>query len=292
MADTANQRVRQIAADNTIHTIAGLGLTTPGTLTLTAPSVIAYGTGQLIATLATTTSATGPITFLDTFNTTTTTIGTGALTADAANLSAGTLTAVTATLATSTLPAGHHSIIATYAGDLTHSSAQSSALAITIAPQQLTATITPARLLYGQSVPTLTATLTGLLPQDASNLSATFTTSATTLSPAGTYPITATLTGPAAGNYTLTASPVEPHHRPRPNPNHPHRLYKHHRPRPSPHPHHSRSQHHRRSPHRHHLPPRRRHHPLHRKRPCHRRRRLHHQLSRSWRPHPHHSLLW
>jgi sugar lactone lactonase YvrE len=207
LADTANQRVRQIAADNTIHTIAGLGLTTPGALTLIAPSVIAYGTGQLLATLATATSATGPITFLDTFNGTTTTIGTGTLIANAANLSAGTLTAVTATLAVSTLPAGHHSIIATYAGDLTHSSAQSSALAITIAPQQLTASITPAHLLYGQPIPGLIATLTGLLPQDASSLSATFTTTATTLSPAGTYPITATLTGPAAGNYTLTASP-------------------------------------------------------------------------------------
>src|SRR5216683_1628754 len=152
LSDTGNQRVRQIATDNTLHTIAGLGLTTPlGTATLTTNS---------------------------------------------------------ATLSTSTLPAGRHGIIATYAGDLTHPSAQSSTLSLTIAPQQITASITPAKLLYGQPIPVLNATLTGLLPQDASSLSATFTTTATTLSPAGTYPITATLTGPAAGNYTLTPSPA------------------------------------------------------------------------------------
>ena len=60
LADTGNQRIRQLdaapAPATTIHTIAGLGLTTPGALTLTAPSVIAYGTGQLTATLASTTT--------------------------------------------------------------------------------------------------------------------------------------------------------------------------------------------------------------------------------------------
>src|SRR5216683_2302076 len=152
LSDTGNQRVRQIATDNTIHTIADLGLTTPlGTATLTTNS---------------------------------------------------------ATLSTSTLPAGRHGIIATYAGDLTHPSAQSSTLSLTIAPQQITASITPAKLLYGQPIPVLNATLTGLLPQDASSLSATVTTTAKALSPAGTYPIAATLIGPAAGNYTLTPSPA------------------------------------------------------------------------------------
>lgn len=206
LADTGNQRIRQIGSDNTIHTIAGLGASTPGALTLSAPSVMAYGTGQLTATLTSATSATGSITFLDTFNNSTTTIGAGTLSANSANLGGGASGAY-ATASTATLPVGHHSIIATYGGDLTHPSAQSAALVLSITPRQLAASITPGWLLYGQPVPVLTGTLSGLLPQDASNVTATFVTTAVPLSPPGTYPITAILTGPAAGNYTLTASP-------------------------------------------------------------------------------------
>jgi sugar lactone lactonase YvrE len=207
LADTGNQRIRQLTAApapaTTIQTIAGLGLTTPGALTLTAPNVIAYGAGQLTATLASTTHATGIITFFDTTSTATITLGTSPL---AANI---------ATLPTATLPAGLHNLTATYAGDQTHGSAQSSTLSLTITPQQLTAAIAPITLLYGQPIPSISGTLTGVLPQDATNLSATFTTTATNLSSAGTYPITATLTGPAAGNYaipspaaTLTINPA------------------------------------------------------------------------------------
>jgi sugar lactone lactonase YvrE len=204
LADTDNQRIRQISTDNTIHTIAGIGFTTPGTLSLTAPSVIVYGTGHLTATLATDTNAAGTITFLDTFNAITTTLGTAPLTVSSATSGAATSFAV---LSTGTLPAGNHSISATYIGDQTHPSAQSSTLFLAIAPQQLIASITPAKLLYGQSIPPLKGILAGLLPQDVSLVSATFTTAAASLSPTGTYPITATLSGPAAGNYTLNPSP-------------------------------------------------------------------------------------
>ena len=199
LADTGNQRIRQLTAapapSTTIQTIAGLGLTTPGALTLTAPSVIAYGTGQLTATIASATPATGAITFLDTTNATTT-LGTAIL---AANI---------ATLPTTTMHAGFHSLTATYAGDQTHLAAQSSVLALTIAPQQLTAIIAPVTILYGQPIPVISGSLTGILPQDAPNLSASFITTAATLSPAGTYPISATLTGPAAGNYAVASIPA------------------------------------------------------------------------------------
>ncbi len=205
LADTANQRIRQLEAapapPTVIHTISGLGLTTPGTLTLTAPAVIAYGTGQLTASIASPTPATGAITFLDT--TDTTTLGTATL---ASNI---------ATLPATSIPAGLHNLTATYAGDQTHPSAQSAILPLTVTPQQLTATITPITMLYGQPIPSISGTLTGILPQDASNISAIFTTAATTLSPVGTYSLTANLTGPAAGNYsvapitaTLTITPA------------------------------------------------------------------------------------
>ncbi|WP_433964810.1 Ig-like domain repeat protein [Tunturiibacter gelidiferens] len=196
LSDTGNQRIRQVetqsASSSTITTIAGLGLPTPGALTLTAPSVIPYGTGQLTASLATS-PATGSITFLETIGPSTKTLGTA------------TLVSNTATLPTATLPAGTYSLTAAYSGDQTHPSAQSPALSLTISPQQLTATITPVSLTYGQSVPSISGTLTGVLPQDAANLTATFTTTAAAGSPVGTYPITPVLTGSAAGNYTVAA---------------------------------------------------------------------------------------
>jgi sugar lactone lactonase YvrE len=197
LADTGNQRIRQLTAapapPTTIQTIAGPAPTTSETLTLTAPAIIPYGTGQLTATLAA--PATGAITFVDTTPAGTTGLGTSSLASSIAIFS------------TATLPAGLHNLTAAYAGDSTHTAAQSSTFALTVSPQQLTAPIAPIALVYGQAIPAINATLTGVLPKDAANLSATFTTTATSLSPVGSYPITATLTGPAAGNYTV-ASPI------------------------------------------------------------------------------------
>ncbi len=57
LADTANQRVRQLDTQPTpdIHTIAGLSPSSGETLTLVVPPTIVYGTGQLIANLASST---------------------------------------------------------------------------------------------------------------------------------------------------------------------------------------------------------------------------------------------
>ena len=196
-SDTSNQRIRQLTAaptpSTTIQTIAGLGLSTPGALTLTAPSVIAYGTGELTATLASTTPATGTITFLDT-------------TSNIVTIGSAPLTSNIATLPTAKISAGPHNLTAIYPGDQTHLSAESHTLALTITPQQLTAVIASVAILYGQPIPSISGALTGILPQDVSNISVTFTSSATTLSPVGAYPITAALTGPAVGNYAITST--------------------------------------------------------------------------------------
>ena len=191
LSDTANQRIRQLTAapdqSTTIHTIVGLGAITPGSLTLVAPSVTAYGTGQLTATLDSPLPAIGALTFLNGG----TTLGTVPLSANIA------------TYSTASLPVGRYSLIASYPGDQIHSAAQSPALTLIITPLQLSATIFPVTVLYGQSIPGVTGTLTGVLPRDVANLSVTYTGSATNSSPVGTYPITATLAGAASGNYVI-----------------------------------------------------------------------------------------
>lgn len=199
-ADTSNQRIRQLTAQpapaTTIQTIAGLGSTNTETLTLTDPGEFLYGTGTITASLSTETPATGLITFLDTGN------------AKTITLSSTPLITNTATLNTSTLPAGIHLISAIYPGDQTHAAAKSSSRTLTIEPKPLIATAAPIAIPYGQSIPAITGTLVGLLPQDASNLTATFTTSATALSPVGTYLLSASINGSAAGNYALTVNPA------------------------------------------------------------------------------------
>ncbi len=195
LADTNNQRVRQLTTSQTITTIAGLGNTTPGTLTLAAPSVIAYGTGQLTATLNTGTTATGNITFLDTYSSTTTTLATTPLTTN------------TATLITATLPTGTHTITATYPGDLTHTSAQSTAFTLTITPAPTLTTLTlPA------SPTTLPATITAQVASTTTGIPTGTLTLLDATTPIATTPLTATGTATfliptlTPGNHTLTAA--------------------------------------------------------------------------------------
>ena len=201
LADTGNQRVRQLdalpAPGPDIHTIAGVGIITQGTLSLSAPSVVAYGSGTVTATLAAATIATGSVTFMDTGAGTMVTLGSAVLSA----------TGLT-TFSTSALAAGTHSIVAIYTGDATHGAAESSALALTVTPLAAIAAANPASMLYGQPVPTISGVLSGVLPQDAGKVTAVFSSSATALSPVGLYPIAATISGSAAANYTVAATPA------------------------------------------------------------------------------------
>ncbi len=192
LSDSGNARIRQVDAAADIHTFAGVGPTMAGVLTLTGPSVTGYGTGAATATLAAS-PATGAVTFFDGG---TQTLGTAALSANAATFSlAG-------------LVAGLHQLSATYAGDAGHGAAQSGKVALTIAPAALTATPNPVSLVYGQAIPALTGTLTGELARDAAAGSVTLAlaTTAHALSPPGSYPITVSISGAAAANYTMTAA--------------------------------------------------------------------------------------
>ncbi len=83
--------------------------------------------------------------------------------------------------------------------------------------QQLTVAVANATMKAGSALPTLTGTVTGLANGDAlgTTIVVTYSTTATSSSPAGTYPITATVTGSSAANYglvinagTLTITPA------------------------------------------------------------------------------------
>ena len=198
LSDTANGRVRQVDAAAVIHTIAGLGGgggTGANSLTLTAPTVVLYGTGAVNATLSAS-AATGSVTFFDTVGSTTQTLGSAPLLTNAA------------TFPTAKLAAGPHRLAATYAGDSSHPAAQSGTVSLTTAPAPVSATPASVNILYGQPVPALTGTMAGVLPQDAGLVSLALTTTAGTLSAVSAYPIAASLTGPAAANYALTAAPA------------------------------------------------------------------------------------
>ena len=209
LADTENQRIRQLdalpAPGPDIHTIPWSVGTAPETLSVSGPSQTAYGSGSLSATFTSGALATGSVTFQDTTGGTVIPLGTATLVANGTGVEA-------AFFSIAGLSAGAHSIIAVYAGDATHASAQSPVFALTVTPLSIVATPNPASILYGQAIPALTGVLTGVLPQDAGNVAAAFSTSALPLSPAGIYPITAALSGSAAGNYPVSRlrQPVSP----------------------------------------------------------------------------------
>ena len=202
MADTSNGRIRQISGATSssagvLRTIAGLGDTTPGDLLIAAPSVVGYGeAGSVKASLVSPVAATGQVVFLETMAGATSTLGSVGVTNNAASLD------------TSSLPAGTHNITATFAGDATHSPAQSTTLSLNVTPRDVTATQAAASMIYGQPVPVLSGTIEGVLQRDTENVSATFAAAAPTLAPAGTYPIAAALSGSAAANYALKTSPA------------------------------------------------------------------------------------
>jgi hypothetical protein len=140
----------------------------------------------------------------------------GALAADLPNLSANFSTTATSTSSVGSYPITATALSGTAAGNYTLGTVSNgqlsvTALAVTVAPPSVTAT-------YGQTTPIAIPAIsgsgiTGVLAADQANVTANFTTAATTTSPVGKYPIalaSPALTGSAAGNYTvaLSNSPV------------------------------------------------------------------------------------
>ena len=164
----------------------------PSTVTLTSsqnPST--YGNAvTFTATVAA--DATGTVTFTD--HTTNSTLGT-------ATISGG-----VATLMTGALSTGTHAIVATYGGDSKYSAATSSALSQVVNKAVLTVTADNVTRSYGTPNPAFSYTIFGFVNGDSTSVvsgAPSLTTTATNLSPAGTYPIIASLGTLSAANYTF-----------------------------------------------------------------------------------------
>jgi sugar lactone lactonase YvrE len=198
LVDTGNQRLRQLdalaAPGPNIHTLPEVIGSSSASLVLTGPAMVVYGSGAVTVDLTASGIATGSIALVDSSN--------PAVTLQAASVSSTGLT----TLSIGTLAAGAHTLVAVYSGDGTHQSSQSAALTVTVTPLPVTGAPTAVSILYGQAVPALSGTLTGLLARDAGSITAVFSSAAGSSSPPGVYPISVVLNGNAAGDYTLTVS--------------------------------------------------------------------------------------
>lgn len=190
-ADALNQLVRESIANGNVYVPAGLASSRTSSVALTvSPSATNGQTNASVTVAGLAGTPQGVVELLD----------------GSSLLTQVTLTGGTASFAPQTLSAGAHSLTAVYMGDGVNPSAMSVVVGVSAGTQVVTATANAASIEYGQAIPALTGSLSGVLPQDVGNVSAVFTTTAGSLSPTGRYPITATLTGPASASYSVVMS--------------------------------------------------------------------------------------
>jgi Bacterial Ig-like domain (group 3)/MBG domain (YGX type)/NHL repeat len=190
-ADALNQLVRESIANGNVYVPAGLAPSRTSSVALTvSPSATNGQTNASVAVAGLAGTPQGVVELLD----------------GSSLLTQVTLAGGTASFAPQTLSAGAHSLSAVYMGDGVNPAATSTVVGVSVGVQVVTATANAASMMFGQQVPVLTGSLSGVLPQDIGNVSAVFTTTAGSLSPTGRYPITATLTGPASTNYSVVMS--------------------------------------------------------------------------------------
>lgn len=186
VADLSNHTVQILFTDGRLYLPGGLSTRT-STLNLSAPDAV-YGTAQSASSIAANPETPqGRVEIAD---------GTTAI-------ASASLTQGAATIGLPTLSAGPHTLTATYTGDGLHPSTTATATVL-VSPAAVTAAANGATVSYGAPLPTLTGSLAGVLSPDQGNVAVTFTASAQPMAPVGSYPITATLTGPASPNYSLS----------------------------------------------------------------------------------------
>jgi polygalacturonase len=181
-----------------------------GTATVVTPSpnTIVYGNSVTLSASVTSTGGGTPggaVTFLEGSNTLNTT------TLDATG---------TATFSVNVPPAGTHSYAASYAGSSVFEASTSDPATVTVTPAPLTITANNATMIFGGSIPALGFTPTGFVNGDTAAVlsgSPQLSTTATSASPVGTYPIAVSAGTLTAANYsfvfvngTLTINPATP----------------------------------------------------------------------------------
>lgn len=194
-ADQGNQRIRQVSGQ-TVQTIAGLASTSPVTIAIAGSGEVTYGSGVLTATISAATAATGTVTLLDR------SVSPSAVVAQQMPVAQNQVV-----LNVSQLPVGAYLLAASYSGDATHGSAQSVDFPLTVTPRSLSAIISPASLSYGEPIPALMGSLTGVLSKDQNNVLASYRANLSIRPDVGTYPVTVELKGASAGNYIVSSTP-------------------------------------------------------------------------------------
>jgi len=190
-ADALNQMVRESVANGNVYVPAGLApsRTTQVTLSTSPPN---GQTDAAVSVAGSAGTAQGTVELLDAGSLVTQT----------------TLAGGSATFAPQTLSAGTQSLYAAYLGDGVNPAAISAPVTVSGGVEVITITANPASAEYGQAIPLLTGSVSNLLPQSSGSISVVFTTTAVPLSPVGSYPIVATLSGSASANYTVVMSPA------------------------------------------------------------------------------------
>ena len=190
-ADALNQMVRESVANGNVYVPAGLAPARTTQVNLAASSNNGR-TNAAVTVGGSAGTAEGIVELLDAGSLVTQT----------------TLSGGSATFAPQTLSAGTQSLNAAYLGDGVNPASTSAVATVTGGLDVITVTASPATAEYGQAIPLLTGSFTGALLQGGGSVVVTFTTTAGLLSPAGSYPILATLSGPASSDYTVVMSPA------------------------------------------------------------------------------------
>jgi hypothetical protein len=105
-----------------------------------------------------------------------------------------------------TLLLGRNYVInATYSGDSLDSQTLASPLTFAVPGNPITVTASSLTYTYGSAVPQIVGTVTGILPADQASVKYAFSTTATSNSPVGSYPITVQFSGGNYQNYGFPA---------------------------------------------------------------------------------------
>jgi sugar lactone lactonase YvrE len=188
-AEAPNKLLRVLAANGDLYAPAAMVTGRKSTVALSVPASAVYG--QVSATVQVSGSAAVPL-------------GTVALLDAGVGVAQGSLNGGAVNFTGAMLGVGSHALTAAYAGDGVNPAAVSGASVVAVAPAMVVATANAATVEYGQTIPGLTGSVSGVLAQDVGKIAAVFATTAQGLAAVGTYPISATLTGVGAGNYAVT----------------------------------------------------------------------------------------